>query len=58
MHDPKAQFPFCPECREFIKVMGVIEYVRRSTLNMTHLNTFLKSGLGPVVSKAFSLNGG
>ena len=26
------------ECREYIKVTDVIEYVRRSTLDMTNLN--------------------
>ena len=32
------QFPFSCECHEYNKVTDVIEYVRRSTLNMTNLN--------------------
>ena len=37
----KALFPFS---REYIKVTNVIEYVCRSTLNMTNLNTVYKEG--------------
>ena len=31
----KAQFPFTLDCREYMKVTDVMEYTRRSTLNMT-----------------------
>ena len=35
----KAWFPFGLNSREYIKVIYMIEYVRRSTLNITNLNT-------------------
>ena len=35
----KAWFPFIHNCHTYVKVTNVIEYVHRSTLNMTNLNT-------------------
>ena len=40
--DSKASFPFSGSYREYIKVTYAIEYVHRSTRNMTDLNTAKK----------------